>query len=170
MILLLIPFAVIIAVVRLRRRARHLDARRRIEAIPRAIDLVVACIRAGSTPHEALQQLREHCPPCLERDLLLVTGRLDAGDRLIDALRDCALDMRPLFDVLSAGERLGVPLESLLFQLSVDARAARRRADDEAARRLPVRLSLPLVMCTLPSFVLLIIVPVIIGALDTLQT
>lgn len=170
MILLLVPLAVIVSVVRLRRRARRLEVHRRLEAIPNAIDIVVACIRAGSTPHEALRHLLDHCPSCLERDVLLVTGRLDSGDRLIDALRDCSVDMRPLFDVLSAGERLGVPIEALLFQLSVDARAARRRADDEAARRLPVRLTMPLVLCTLPSFVLLIIVPVIIGALDTLQT
>ena len=37
------------------------------------------------------------------------------------------------------------------------------------ARRLPVRLSFPLVVCTLPSFVLLAIAPAVLGALSTLQ-
>lgn len=169
MILLVVPVTVIVAVIRLRRSTGRREARRRLEAVPSAIDLVVACIRAGGTPHDAVHVLIDHGPEPLERDMLLVSGRLAAGDRLIDALRDCASDLSPLFDVLSAGERLGVPLESLLFQLSVNARAARRRSDEEAARRLPVRLSLPLVMCTLPSFVLLVIAPVVIGALSRLQ-
>lgn len=170
MTLVLIPVSMAAAVLLLRRSTVRRESRQRVGAVPDAADLVVACIRAGYTPHEALRLLLEHCPPCLERDLLLVTGRIDAGDRLIDALRDSAPDLRPLFDILSAGDRLGVPLEQLLFQLSVDARATRRRADEETARRLPVRLSLPLVLCTLPSFVLLIIVPVIIGALEQIQS
>ena len=38
-----------------------------------------------------------------------------------------------------------------------------------SARRLPVRLTFPLVTCTLPSFVLLAIAPAVIGALSTLR-
>jgi hypothetical protein len=35
---------------------------------------------------------------------------------------------------------------------------------------LPVRLAMPLVLCTLPSFVLLAIVPLLVGALSSLHT
>jgi hypothetical protein len=34
---------------------------------------------------------------------------------------------------------------------------------------LPVRLAFPLVMCTLPSFVLIAIVPALLGAVSTLR-
>ena len=48
-------------------------------------------------------------------------------------------------------------------------RAARRRLGEAAARRLPVRLTFPLVTCTLPAFVLLAIAPAVLGALSTLR-
>jgi len=50
------------------------------------------------------------------------------------------------------------------------ARQQRRRDSDAAARELPVRLAVPLVLCTLPSFVLLAIVPLLLGALSSLHT
>ena len=51
----------------------------------------------------------------------------------------------------------------------LDANASRRRQGEAAARRLPVRLSFPLVTCTLPSFVLLAIAPAILGAVSSLR-
>jgi tight adherence protein C len=56
----------------------------------------------------------------------------------------------------------------VLDQLTIEIRAARRRLDQAAARKLPVRLSFPLVTCTLPSFVLLAIAPAVIAALSSL--
>ena len=73
---------------------------------------------------------------------------------------------RPLCEILFAGERLGTPSDSLVHQLSSDARTTRRLLAEADARRLPVRLAVPLVCCTLPSFVVLVIVPVIAGALS----
>ena len=71
-------------------------------------------------------------------------------------------------DAISSCERYGLPLEPLLDQLAADTRATRRRLADADARKLPVRLSFPLVMCTLPSFVLLAIAPAVIAALSSL--
>ena len=66
-------------------------------------------------------------------------------------------------------DRDGLPLAPVLDRLAAEARAARRRAGEAAARRLPVRLTFPLVICTLPSFVLLAIAPAVLGALSTLR-
>ena len=56
----------------------------------------------------------------------------------------------------------------MLDQLAVEVRASRRRLDQADARKLPVRLSFPLVACTLPSFVLLAIAPAVIAAISSL--
>ena len=72
-------------------------------------------------------------------------------------------------EVLISGDRLGIPVENLLFQLANEARLNRRRHAETEARKLPIRLSLPLVMCILPSFVILIIVPTIAGTLSQLN-
>ena len=76
---------------------------------------------------------------------------------------------RGIVDALSSGERYGHPLGPALERLGDDARATRRRLAEAEARRLPVRLSFPLVCCTLPSFVLLTIAPLLAGAFSSLS-
>jgi tight adherence protein C len=76
---------------------------------------------------------------------------------------------RDVAHAIAAADRDGLPLAPLLDRLAGDARAARRRHGEAEARRLPVRLTFPLVVCTLPSFVLLAIAPAVLGALSTLR-
>ena len=70
---------------------------------------------------------------------------------------------------MAGADRDGLPLGPVLDRLADEARAARRRLGEAEARRLPVRLTFPLVTCTLPSFVLLAIAPAVLGALSTLR-
>jgi len=57
--------------------------------------------------------------------------------------------------VLAGAERYGTPLLPALDRLALDARLDRRRRAEEAARRVPVKLLFPLVLCVLPAFGLL---------------
>jgi tight adherence protein C len=147
---------------------------RRIDATyPDAIDLVVLAVRAGFLPAAAVAVTMPHMPPDVRPAFEMVTARVANGERFADAL--AALDAlgplaRPLIDSFAAADRYGLALAPVLERLSSDARQQRRRAVDAAARQLPVRLSLPLVLCTLPSFVLLAIVPLLLGAFSSLHT
>ena len=67
--------------------------------------------------------------------------------------------VQPLVDALDAGHRLGVPLDEVVDRLSHDAHAVRRRQLESSSKELAIELSLPLVVCVLPSFLLLVIVP-----------
>jgi tight adherence protein C len=71
--------------------------------------------------------------------------------------------------VLVGAERYGTPLLPGLDRLAVDARLDRRRRAEEAARRVPVKLLFPLVLCVLPAFGLLTMTPLLAGALDALR-
>ena len=71
--------------------------------------------------------------------------------------------------VLVALERHGVAIGATLEQLSVEARRERRLQAETAARKLPVRLSFPLVCCVLPAFALLTLAPLLAGALTSLR-
>jgi tight adherence protein C len=147
--------------------------RERASEVPDAAELLVALVRAGLTPTLAVRAAARHATGHAGRAFALVVRRLDDGERLADALDGLTVHLgptaRPIADALATTERYGLPLAPLLDQLAADARAARRRAADQRARELPVRLGLPLVVCTLPSFVLLAIVPVIAGALSSLS-
>ena len=77
--------------------------------------------------------------------------------------------MRPLARALATAVEEGVPLEPALRRVAAEARDRRRRAAEEAARRVPVRLLFPLVACTLPAFVVLTVVPLLVVGLDSLD-
>ena len=72
-------------------------------------------------------------------------------------------------DGFAAADRDGLPLAPVLERLADEARQMRRRQVDERTRRLPVQLAVPLVLCTLPSFALLTVVPMLLAALTSLH-
>lgn len=87
-------------------------------------------------------------------------------DRLVDDLGDV---IRPLTGGILAAERDGVPLEPLLRRAADEARRKRRIQAETAARRLPVLMLFPLVMCVLPAFVLLSVVPLLADSISSLD-
>lgn len=154
-----------------RRSAARLRARREA-ALPELMDALVALVHAGLTPPMAWRELRLGCPADLHDPVAAVCHRMDRGDPFADALAQLLVDIGPgahvLVDTLVTAERYGLPLGPVLERLSTEAAAQRRRSTEARSRQLPVRLSFPLVLCTLPSFVLLAIVPVLVTALSSL--
>jgi len=102
-----------------------------------------------------------------------IINRLDRGEPFAEAVRALperlGVGMVAFADLIAGADRYGVPVGPVLESLAADVRATRRRLDEADARRLPVRLSFPLVICTLPSFVLLAIAPALIAALSSLS-
>jgi tight adherence protein C len=158
------------------RRRRQAIARLRsaIEtAMPDAIELLVLCVHAGRSPTQAVVELARRAPPPLRDAFRAVERQLHRGRGLADALdelpRMAGPAARELASSIAMADRDGLPLTPVLDRLAVEARAERRRLGQAEARRLPVRLSFPLVVCTLPSFVLLAIAPAVLGAISTLR-
>jgi Flp pilus assembly protein TadB len=157
---------------RIRRRA--IARRRLITEFPNALDLLVLSIRAGYLPAQAIVEIAPFLPASLRPSFSAVDEAMRCGSRFAEALDELRTRIgpiaQPLVDSLSAADRYGLPLAPVLERLSFEARQQRRRDTDAAARELPVRLAMPLVLCTLPSFVLLAIVPLLLGALSSLHT
>ncbi|MGB0114320.1 MAG: type II secretion system F family protein [Ilumatobacteraceae bacterium] len=150
-----------------RAQRRHLE-----RSLPDAFDLLVLSIRAGLTPRLAIEALVDAAPDTIGPACEVVIHRVERGHTFADALSALPEILGPgasgLADTIASCERYGLPLEPVLDRLTADARDARRRAAAADARKLPVRLSFPLVICTLPSFVLLAIAPAVIAALSSL--
>ena len=141
---------------------------------PDALDLLVLSIRAGYIPAQAIIEITPFLPPALRAAFVAVDEAMRSGSRFAEALQELHLRLgpiaQPLTDSLSSADRYGLPLAPVLERLAFEARQHRRREADATARELPVRLSVPLVLCTLPSFVLLAVVPLLLGALSSLHT
>lgn len=170
---LLIFGAVVVLGHRRRRRVALHRADEIRRSLPEVIEVIVAALRAGHTPARAMAFVAATAPAGVRPTFVAIADGLENGERfpvLLQAMvHRLGSTYRPLADVLIAGERLGIPTESLIVQLDADARLTRRLMAQDDARRLPVRLGLPLVCCTLPSFVVLVIVPVVAGTLSHLH-
>jgi tight adherence protein C len=149
------------------------ERRRRVDLLPDLVELIVIAVRAGVTPTAALPLVAPNAPTPLRSALDEVEHRMRRGQRLADALPVLVDVIGPeatvFVDALATADRYGLPLAPVLDRLADDIRAERRRRAESQARTLPVKLAFPLVVCTLPSFVLLAIVPAVLGALSTLR-
>ena len=155
-------------------RRRHVRERARaVDDLPDLVELVVIAVRSGATPTAALTVAAPNAPHRLRPVLGEVEHRLRRGQRLADALSAFTEQLghaaTSFVDALATADRYGLPLGPVLDRLADDIRSERRQRAERHARTLPVRLSFPLVVCTLPSFVLLAIVPALLGAVSTLR-
>lgn len=165
----------LVALARVITRRRALSRRRRRVdlALPDALDLFVVAICAGHRPAECFTLLAPLVDPVLTPSWSAIVRRLERGDRLADAVAHLGDELGPnalaFAGTLTATDAAGLALAPAVDRLADEARQHRRRAADAAARELPVRLSFPLVLCTLPSFVLVAIVPLLLGAISSLR-
>jgi tight adherence protein C len=140
--------------------------------LPGTIELLVLSIHAGLTPNQAIRELATSASESVRPAFIEIVHRMDRGEPFACAIVTLPDWLGPrsagLAEVIATADRYGLPLSQILDQLSREARSTRRRLDEASARKLPIRLSFPLVVCTLPSFVLLAIAPAVIAALSSL--
>ena len=175
---LAVPVAAIVAGVAIRRTLRRRARSGRATAataalVPDVVELVLVGIHAGLTPAQAVLGLRSYVAPALAPVVDEIERRVGTGETLAAAL-DAFTEIgggafHPFVGALALAERTGDPLGPVLDRLADEARRDRRRIADTSARELPVRLTVPLVCCTLPAFLLLTIAPVLAGALSSLR-
>jgi Flp pilus assembly protein TadB len=154
-----------------RATARRLAVRR--TSAPVVLDLLGAALLAGLNPHKAVLRVADRAPESLNEDLALAAAVLRLGGTPAAALHAAAersgLDeLRAAAAALEAAERWGAPpVEALAARAEALRSRARLQAEAEAGRA-AVRLAFPLVLCFLPAFVLLTVVPTVAGAVRTL--
>ena len=142
-----------------------------VDELPEVVDLVRLGVGSGLNVRLAIEAVVRHHDGRIAAELRVVLARVQRGERLADALDSmgaAGAAVQPMVDALVAAERDGAPLVDALDRVAADARTARRRRREESARRVPVKLLFPLVFCTLPAFVLLTVVPVLLRSLPSL--
>ena len=145
---------------RSRRDPRHADPGPPDEAV--LLDLVATALAAGVAVPVALDAVGEAVGTSDGDALRRVGAALALGASWADAWAGTAAP-RTLAAALEPAWEDGVAAEPLLARAAARVRAERATRAREAAARLSARLVLPLGLCLLPSFVLLGLVPVVLG-------
>jgi pilus assembly protein TadC len=160
--------AVVVAGPRLLARAssEESDDAEVLATLPLALDLLGACLSGGAVPAVAVAAVARAFPgPCGTR-LARVASSLAVGSRPAEAWQALGSGR----DAAGAAARAlaraadgGAPVAASVQRVAADARREQAAAAERRAKRAGVLAVLPLGACFLPAFVLLGVVPAVIG-------
>ena len=125
---------------------------------------LAAHMRAGGTTTTAFEHLSAHDPACARIRVQLMNGA-----PLADALSPLR-DIGPrLVDAIVSAHSDGLPLAPAIDTVIADMTNLRDAAVREMIAELPARVTTPLVLLVLPSFLLLAVAPLALAALRGLS-
>jgi tight adherence protein C len=155
-------------------RAEAQHEREIVAALPPFADLLAVAVTAGHGVPSAIERVGPHVAPVLAPFLDRLVVRVARGAALRDELHVLSQGLgqpaEPLMRVLDAALVDGVGSAPTLRAAAVDLRLTLRRTREAEIAALPVRLLFPLVVCILPAFVLLTLVPMLIDSLGEIST
>ncbi|NBQ68788.1 MAG: type II secretion system F family protein, partial [Nitrosomonadaceae bacterium] len=146
------------------------------ENFPDAIDLMTVCVEAGLGLDAAMRKVGEEmyikCKP-LSEEFHLVNLEMRAGRSRDQALRNLALrtgveEIEGLAAMLIQADRFGTSIASSLRVHSDMLRTKRRLRAEEAAAKIALKLLFPLILFILPTLLVVMVGPAIIGVSKTL--
>jgi len=136
-----------------------------------ALDLLAVAAGGGGSPEAAAELVSLELGRLGLADNSAAVGprvvSAAPADSFIDTSADFANDPLGMAELVRLSRDAGAPLGELARADAAEARSSARAAARQTAERLAVRLMLPLGACILPSFLLLGVVPMLIGLLSS---
>ncbi len=134
---------------------------------PDCLDLMLVCVEAGLGLEAALDRVGREMAlshPLVARLLSLVTLQLRAGAQRDEALRKMAEasgvdEIKSFATLLIQSDKLGTSMADTLRVYAAEMREKRRLRAEEKAHRIPVLISIPLVLCMLPTMIGVLMLP-----------
>ncbi|MEV4454788.1 type II secretion system F family protein [Microbispora sp. NPDC049633] len=151
------------------RRREPAEVRRRRERIgadlPFAVDLIVACLRAGQPMSGAVETTAVAIAGPVGERLSWAGAQMRLGAPPEEAWAALAEEpaLAALARTMVRAAQSGAPVADVLTRLADDARRTARATASAAARRVGVHAVAPLGLCFLPAFVFLGIIPMVAG-------
>ena len=151
-----------------------IGARRRRERLARdlpiAVDLLVAALSAGRPPGHALRAVAHAVGGPLGEDLEAIAARLELGADPVRVWREVAADpvLGPLGRSFRRASQSGASVTTVLARCVQDLRRRRHTEANRIARSAGVRTAAPLGLCFLPAFIIVGVVPTVVGAFRAL--
>jgi Flp pilus assembly protein TadB len=150
------------------------DVRRReqlVRDLPTGVDLLGACLDAGSATESALLTVSRALPGPVGEELLAIHHRLEVGVDPGQVWRSVAEhpQLAALGRAVGRAHETGAPVGRAVHQLAEELRARARADVENRARSIEVKAAAPLGLCLLPAFVLLGIVPMVAGVFGSMR-
>ncbi|WP_420431304.1 type II secretion system F family protein [Candidatus Poriferisocius sp.] len=145
-------------------------------ALPDALDLMTLCLESGLTFERTLSRVaRELGPmaPDLAREFTLSEAELRLGTERKNVLHDLHVrtgveGLRDLSSTITQGERYGTPLAQSMRNIAHSERQQRAARIEVQVARLPVLMSMPMLLLVTPGTLLLVAGPAFISTMEAL--
>lgn len=139
--------------------------------LPDALDLLTLSVEAGLGFDAAVAQVAAVMPGALAREFARMLKEMQMGQRRADAMRALARrttvsELRTIATSLVQAGELGIPIANVLREQSREMRQKRRQRAEEEARKLPVKVIFPLILCLFPGLFIVVIGPGVINIME----
>lgn len=137
--------------------------------LPFVVDLLVACLQAGRAVSDALDAVADAWTGPLSRELRTASAQLALGSDPVAVWRTWANEpaLEPLARAFARAARSGASVTASLEHAATDLRQRRRWAGQARARSVGVHTAAPLGLCFMPAFIVLGVVPTVIGTFSS---
>jgi len=140
--------------------------------LPDAIDLLTISVESGLGFDAAMQQVARNTEGPLADELSRVLREMQIGQGRSDALRALAertnvTDVRTFVGAMVQADSFGIPVAQVLRVQSAEIRVKRRQRAEEKAQQVPVKITIPLIFCILPTLFIAVMGPAVLSIMDS---
>ncbi len=145
---------------------------------PDALDLIRICVDTGLGLDAAISRVGKELKlisPVLAEEFEQLNTEIGAGSSRDNALSNLAIrtglkDIEALVAMLKQAHHFGTNVTESLQVFSEDLRSKRQVRSKEIAAKIPVKISVPIILCIFPALFVVILGPAIISLFNTLNS
>lgn len=143
-------------------------------SLPDAIDLLTISVESGLGFDAALQQVARNTEGPLAEELSRVLREMQIGQGRGAALRALGdrtdvPELRTFVSAMIQADAFGIPISQVLRVQSGEIRVKRRQRAEEKAQQVPVKITIPLIFCILPTLFIAVMGPAVINIMENFK-
>jgi tight adherence protein C len=136
-----------------------------------AIDLMTISVESGLAFDAAVQQVAKNTEGPLAEEFSRVLREMQIGMGRAEALRALGErtevdDLKSFVTAMIQADSFGIPIANVLRVQSSEMRTKRRQRAEEKAQKVPVKITVPLIFCILPTLFIAVLGPAVIHIID----
>jgi tight adherence protein C len=140
--------------------------------LPDAIDLLTISVESGLGFDAAVQQVARNTEGPLAEEFSRVLREMQIGQGRAEALRALGErtnvgDVRTFVGAMVQADSFGIPIAQVLRVQSAEIRVKRRQRAEEKAQQVPVKITIPLIFCILPTLFIAVMGPAVLSIMDS---
>ena len=160
------------------RRVRKKRYHNILKSLPDVLDLMTICAEAGLSLIAMLERVSRELAmayPEMSEELSMTSIEIgflpDRNKALSNLAERCNLrELRGMVSVFVQTEKYGTPIAQALRVLSTEFRQARMLRAEGKAARLPALMTVPMILCILPTLFIVILSPAILKLMTMIHT